>query len=62
MHIPGAFLSATNNEHILLLLKGKVLELVVQLQPELYRKYVIPSKKGEHMLYVELLKALYRLL
>ena len=39
-----------------------MVELLVQLQPELYREYVITSKNGEPMLYVKLLKALYRLL
>ena len=42
-------------------MRGKVVELLVQLQPELYRKYVITSKNREPMLYVKLLKALYGL-
>ena len=39
-----------------------MVELLVVLQPELYRKYVITSKNGEPMLDVKLLKALYGLL
>ena len=35
MDIPGAFLHTINDEHIIMLLKGKVVELLVQLQPEL---------------------------
>ncbi len=35
---------------------------MVQLNPKLYRKYVITNSKGEPMLYVKLNKALYRLL
>ena len=62
MDIPTASLHAVNNKHIIMLLKGKVVELLVQLQPELYRKYVITSKNGEPMLYVKLLEALYELL
>ena len=63
MDIPTAFLHAQNDGHIIMLLRGKMDELLVKLQPELYRKYVlITSKNGELMLYVKLLKALYRLL
>ena len=39
-----------------------MVELLVKLQPELYRKYVITGKNGEPLLYVKLLKALYGLL
>ena len=45
-----------------MLLIGKMVKLLVKLQPELYRKYVITSKNGEPMLYVKLLKGLYGLL
>ena len=62
LDIPTAFLYADNDEHIIMLLKGKVVKLLVQLQPELYRKYIITSKNGEPMLYVKLLEALYGLL
>ena len=47
------------NFHIL---KGKLAELMVQVDPKLYRKYITTSKKGEAMLYVRLSKALYGLL
>ena len=59
LDIPTAFLYADNDEHIIMLLKGKVVKLLVKLQPELYRKYIITSKNGESMLYVKLLEALY---
>ena len=51
-----------NDGHIIMLLRGKMVDLLVKLQPELYRKYVIFSKNGEPMLYDKLLKALYGLL
>ena len=57
-----AYLHAKNDGHIIMLLRGKMVELPVKLQPELYQKYVITSKNGEPMLYVKLLKALYGLL
>ena len=36
--------------------------MMVQIDPELYRKYVIMSPRGQPMLYVKLNKALYGLL
>ena len=60
--LPNAFLNAINSEQTLMLLKGKLAELMVQIDPQLYRKYIIRSSKGEPMLYVPLSKALYGLL
>ena len=45
-----------------MLLKGKLKELMVQIDPQMYRKHIITSSKGEPMLYVRLSKALYGLL
>ena len=41
-----------------MLLHGKLAELLVKVDPSLYRKYVITSKQGVPMLYVKLTKAL----
>ena len=60
--LPNAFLNADNNEQTLMVLKGKLAELMVQIDPQLYRKYIITSSKGKPMLYVCLSKALYGLL
>ena len=57
-----AFLHADNDEEILMKLRGKILELLVQLEPTMYRKYVTVGPNGEPILYVRLLKALYGLL
>ena len=62
MDIPGAFLQAENDEFVLMLLRGKLAEMMVKVDPELYQKYVIMSPKGQPMLYVKLNKALYGLL
>jgi hypothetical protein len=40
-------------------LRGKLAELVVKVAPEIYTKYVIINSKGETVLYVRLLNALY---
>ena len=38
---------------------GKLAELMVKVAPEIYTKYVIINPKGETVLYVRLLNALY---
>ena len=58
----NTFLDADNNEQTLVLLKEKLAELMVQIDPQMYRKHIITSSKGEPMLYVRLSKALYGLL
>jgi hypothetical protein len=40
-------------------LHGKLAELMVKVAPEVYQKYVFVNKKGETVLYVKLLNALY---
>jgi hypothetical protein len=57
--IPGAFLNAYNDKKTIMLLKGRLAKLMVQADPQLYRKYVIYDRKNQALLYVELTKALY---
>jgi hypothetical protein len=40
-------------------LRGKLAELMVKVAPKIYFKYVIINRKGEKVLYVRLLNALY---
>ncbi len=60
--IPGAFLHADVNEDITMVLKGRLAELMVQVAPNLYRKYITFDRKGMAILYVKTQKALYGLL
>ena len=60
--LTNVFLNAHNNEQNLMLLKGKLAELMVQIDPKMYQKHIITSSKGGRMLYVRLSKALYGLL
>ena len=57
-----AFFHSDNNERILMLLRGRLAEMMVRIDPSLYRKYVTYSAKGTPMLYVHLSKALYVML
>ena len=44
LDIQNVFLRAENDEYVLMLLRGKLAELLVKVNPSLYRKYVITSK------------------
>ena len=44
--IANAFLHAENDKKILMLLRGKLAEMMVKIDPSLYRKYVTFSQKG----------------
>ena len=56
--VANAFLQAYNDERILMLLRGKLAEMMVRIDPSLYRKYMTYSDKGVPMLYVRLNNAL----
>jgi Reverse transcriptase (RNA-dependent DNA polymerase) len=57
--LPGAFMQADMDELVHMKLEGTMAELLVKINPKMYRKYLIINKKGKPVLYVELLKALY---
>ena len=46
----------------LMKLRGKIVELLIQLQSSMYRKYVTPGPNSQPVLYVKLLEVLYGLL
>ena len=60
--IPGGFLHTDTNEDITMVLKGRLAELMVQVAPNLCRKYITVDRKGTAILYVKMQKALYGLL
>jgi hypothetical protein len=47
------------NQDVHMLLEGTIAELIVKLEPKLYRKYIWRNKSDKPMLYVKLRKALY---
>ena len=53
-NIPGAFLHADVDKDITMVLKGRLAELMVQVAPNLYRKYITVDKKGTAILYVKM--------
>jgi hypothetical protein len=58
LDIPGAFMQADIDEVIHVKFEGEIAEMLVKMDPKLYRKYV-RNEHGKTVLYVELLKALY---
>ncbi len=60
--IPGAFLHANSDKDITMILKGRLVKLMVQVAPNLYRKYISIDRKGTAVLYVKMQKAIYGLL
>jgi hypothetical protein len=60
--ILGAFLHADVDEDITMVLKGRLAELMVQVAPNLYRKYITVNRKGTAILYDKMQKTLYGLL
>jgi hypothetical protein len=45
-----------------MILKGRVAELMVQVTPNLYRKYISVDRNGAAILYIKMQKAIYGLL
>ena len=62
LDIANAFLHAENDKKIIILLRGKLANMMVQVDPIMYRKYLIYSPNGQAMLYVRLSKSLYGML
>jgi hypothetical protein len=57
--IPGAYLSTDMDEEVIILIRGRLAELVVKTAPNIYRKYITVDAKNQPVLYVKLQKALY---
>ena len=62
LDIANSFLHVENDENILMLLRSRLAEIIVQVDPSMYRKYVTHSPNGQAILYVRLSKALYSML
>jgi hypothetical protein len=60
--VPSAFVNTEVDEDVSMVLKGKLAEMMVQIAPQVYRKYVTVDRKGMPFLYFKLQKALYGLM
>ena len=60
--IPSAFMNTGVDKDVLMVLKGELADMMIQIAPQVYRKYVTINKKGTPILYVKLKKVLYGLM
>ena len=51
--VPSAFVNTNVDEEVIMVLKGDLAEMMIQVAPEVYRKYVAVDKKGTKILYVK---------
>ena len=58
LDVPGAFMQAEIDELVHVRFTGAMVTLLLEIDHELYRDYVV-VEKGEQVMYMELLKALY---
>ena len=62
IYIPGTYLHVNTDEHVIMLIKVRLADLMTMIYQNLYRKFVIIKRKGESTMYVKIQKALYGLL
>ncbi len=60
--ITSAFINMDLDKDVLMVLKDELAEMMMQIVPQVYQKYVKVNKKGTKVLYVKLQKALYGLM
>lgn len=60
--IPGAYLHTETDEQVVMVLRGKLAELMVAIDPAKYKPFLTFDSKGTPLLYVRMLKALYGML
>jgi hypothetical protein len=60
--VPSAFVNTDVDEDVLMVLKGELVDMMVQIAPQVYRKYVMVDRKGMPILYLKLQKTLYGLM
>ena len=60
--IPRAFVNTDKDEEVLMVLRGELANMMVQIAPQVYRKLVTVDRKRMPILYVKLQKALYGLM
>jgi hypothetical protein len=53
-NVPSTFVNTDVDEDILMVLKGELADMMIQIAPQVYRKYVTVDKKGKKVLYVKL--------
>ena len=60
--VPGDFLHTESDKNVIIVLRGELADMMVNIAPQIYRPCVNMDKKGTPILYVRSKKALYGLL
>jgi hypothetical protein len=60
--VPSAFVNTDVDKDMLMVFKGELAGMMIQIAPQVYRKYVTVDKKGTKLLYVKLQKVLHGLM
>ncbi len=60
--VPSTFVSTDVDEDVLMVLKGELATMLLQIAPDVYQRYITADKKGTPVLYVKLQKALLGLM
>ena len=58
LDVPGAFMQADIDELVHVRFTGEMVKMLLQIDEQMYREYVV-VERGEQVMYMELLKALY---
>ena len=58
LDVPGAFMQADIDELVHERFTGEMVRILLQIDEQMYSEYVV-TKRGEQVMYMELLKALY---
>jgi hypothetical protein len=51
-NLPSMFVNIDMDKDVLMVLKGELAEMMVQIAPQIYQKYITMDKKGTKILYV----------
>ena len=60
--VSSTFVNTDVDEDVIMVLKGELADMMIQIAPEVYRKCVTADRKGMPILYVKLQKVLYGLM
>ena len=60
--IVGEYLHTNIDDHVIILLKQRLADLMSTVNPKPYRNYIIMNNKGKELLYVKIQKDIYGLL
>ena len=54
--VPSAFANKEVDKDVIMVLKRDLADMMVQIAPETYRKYIMTDRKGTRIIYVKLQK------